>query len=147
MDSFSSRSLHYATAVACGVFAALAVHIALTVLGLGIDAGLRTAEPTSKQQFIAAVAWWATAGAGFVGGWGAGLYLIAAARGHEFIYRLARGFLIAIVVVVATVAGILSKTGAAGGAVDVVASLTALGLGLVCAFCGARLAYLNAERA
>ncbi|MGE0063352.1 MAG: hypothetical protein AB7T86_14885 [Xanthobacteraceae bacterium] len=146
MDNFSSRNLHYATAIACGVFAALAVHIALTVLGLGIDAGLRTAEPTSKQQFIAAIAWWATAGAGFVGGWAAGIYLIAAARGQAFVYRLARGFLIAIVVVVATVAGVLSKTGAAGGAVDVIASLTALGLGFVCAFCGARLAYLNAER-
>ncbi|MGE0563455.1 MAG: hypothetical protein AB7O50_02970 [Pseudolabrys sp.] len=146
MDSFSSRNLHYAAAIACGVFAALAVHIALTVLGFGIDAGLRDAVPTSKQQFIAALAWWATAGAGFFGGWMAGVYLIAAARGQEFVYRLARGFLVAIVVVGATVAGILSKTGAAGGAVDVAASLIALGLGLVCAFCGARLAYLNAEQ-
>ena len=38
MDSFSSRNLHYAAAIGCGVFAALAVHIALSVFGLGIDA-------------------------------------------------------------------------------------------------------------
>lgn len=146
MVSDTSRRLHYAAAIGCGVFAALTVHIALTVFGLGIDSGLRDALPTSKQQFIAALAWWGIAGAGFIGGWAAGVYLIAAARGHEFIFRLARAFLIGIVVVVATIAGIMSKTGSAGGTVDVIASLTALGLGLVCAFCGARLAYLNAEQ-
>lgn len=143
-DSF--RHLHYAAAIGCGVFAAMTVHIALTVLGLGLDSGLRDVTPTGRQQFIAALAWWGTAGAGFVGGWAAGVYLIAAARGREFIYRFARTFLIAIVVVVATVAGVLSKTGTASGTADVIASLTALGLGLICAFCGARLAYLNAEQ-
>ena len=146
MDSFSSRNLHYAAAIGCGVFAALAVHIALSVFGLGIDAALREATPTGRQQFVSALAWWATAGAGFTGGWTSGHYLIAAARGHEFLYRLARGFLVAIVVAVATVAGILSKSGAGGGGAEVIASLTALGLGIVCAFCGARLAYLNAEQ-
>jgi hypothetical protein len=141
-----SRRLHYAAAIGCGVFAALAVHIVLTISGLGIDRALSAELPTSKQQFIAALAWWATAGAGLIGGWAAGMYLIAATRGHEFILRLARGFLIATVVVVATAAGLLSKTGTTGGTIDVIASLTALGLGLICAFCGARLAYLNAEQ-
>jgi len=42
--------------------------------------------------------------------------------------------------------GIMSKTGNLGGTVDVIAGLAALGLGLICAFCGARLAYLNAEQ-
>jgi len=65
---------------------------------------------------------------------------------REFVYRMARGALIAVVVVICTTAGILSKTGSVGGTVDVIASLTALGLGLICAFCGARLAYLNAEQ-
>jgi hypothetical protein len=51
-----------------------------------------------------------------------------------------------LVVAVCTIAGILSKSGSAGGTVDVIASLSALGLGLICAFCGARLAYLNAEQ-
>jgi len=72
--------------------------------------------------------------------------VIAAAREREFVYILARRFLIALVVVVATASGILSKSGDVGGTVDVISSLTALGLGLICAFCGARLAYLNAEQ-
>ena len=146
MDSDTLRRLHYAAAIACGVFAALTVHIALTVFGLGLDAVLREVSPTSKQQLVSALAWWAIAGAGFAGGWAAGGYLIAAAREREFVYRLARGFLIAVVVVISTAAGLLSKTGSVGGTADVITSLIALGLGLVCAFCGARLAYLNAEQ-
>ena len=62
------------------------------------------------------------------------------------IYRIARRVLIALVVIVCTVAGVLSKSGSGGGTIDVIVSLTALGLGLICAFCGARLAYLNAEQ-
>jgi hypothetical protein len=50
------------------------------------------------------------------------------------------------VFVIATVGGIMSKTGNLGGTIDVIAGLTALGLGVLCAFCGARLAYLNAEQ-
>jgi hypothetical protein len=146
MDSDVLRRLHYAAAIACGVFAALTVHILLTVLGLGVDAVLRDIAPSARQQFISALAWWAIGGAGFIGGWAAGVYLIAAAREREFIYKLARRFLIALVVVVATAGGILSKSGDVGGTVDVISSLTALGLGLICAFCGARLAYLNAEQ-
>ena len=146
METDALRRLHYAAAIACGVFAALTVHILLTVFGLGMDLVLRNLIPTARQQFIASLAWWAVAAAGFIGGWAAGAYLIAAALERDFVYRLARGFLIAVVVVVCTAAGLLSKTGAAGGTVDVIVSLTALGLGLICAFCGARLAYLNAEQ-
>jgi hypothetical protein len=144
MDSDALRRLHYAAAIACGVFAALVVHIALTVLGLGLDAVLRGAG--HAQQLVSALAWWAIGGAGFVGGWGTGAYLIAAARERTFVYRLAQRFLIAVVFAVATTAGIMSKSGNLGGTVDVIAGLTALGLGLICAFCGARLAYLNAEQ-
>jgi F0F1-type ATP synthase membrane subunit c/vacuolar-type H+-ATPase subunit K len=92
------------------------------------------------------MAWWVISGAGFVGGWATGAYLIAAARERELIYRLAQYFLIGLVFVAATVGGIMSKTGNLGGTVDVIAGLTALALGLICAFCGARLAYLNAEQ-
>jgi hypothetical protein len=95
---------------------------------------------------VAALAWWAIAAAGFIGGWAAGAYLIAAARERDVIYRIARRVLIALVVIICTVAGVLSKSGSAGGTIDVIVSLTALGLGLICAFCGARLAYLNAEQ-
>ena len=107
---------------------------------------LRDATTGSKQQFVSAMAWWAIGGAGFVGGWAAAAYLIAAARARDLLYRLAQRFLIAVVFVTATVGGIMSKTGNLGGTVDVVAGLAALGLGLICAFCGARLAYLNAEQ-
>jgi hypothetical protein len=146
MDTDALRRLHYAAAIACGVFAALAMHIVLTVFGVGLDAVLRDAAAGNKQQLISALAWWAIGGAGFVGGWGTGAYLIAAARERELVYRLAQRFLITLVFAVATVGGIMSKTGNLGGTVDVIAGLTAFGLGLVCAFCGARLAYLNAEQ-
>jgi hypothetical protein len=146
IDTDALRRLHYAAAIACGVFAALVAHILLTMLGIGLDAVLRDVATGSKQQFVSAMAWWAIGGAGFVGGWGAAAYLIVAARERELIYRLAQYFLIGLVFVAATAGGILSKTGNLGGTGDVIAGLTALALGLICAFCGARLAYLNAEQ-
>jgi hypothetical protein len=145
-DADALRRLHYAAAIACGVFAALIMHILLTVFGIGIDAVLRDAAVGSKQQFVSAMAWWLIAGVAFVGGWAAAAYLIAAARERELIYRLAQYFLIALVFVAATVGGIMSKTGNLGGTVDVIAGFTALTLGLICAYCGVRLAYLNAEQ-
>jgi hypothetical protein len=146
MEIDTLRQLHYVAAIACGVFAALAMHIALTVFGVGLDSVMRDAAAGHTQQLNSALAWWAVSGAGFIGGWGTGAYLITAAREREFIYRLAQRFLIALVFAVATVGGIMSKSGNLGGTADLVAGLTALGLGLLCAFCGARLAYLNAEQ-
>ncbi len=146
MDTDVLRRLHYAAAIACGVFAALVVHILLTVSGIGLDSVLRDSAAGNKQQFISAMAWWAIAGAAFVGGWASAAYLIAAARERELVFRLAQRFLIALVFVAATAGGIMSKTGNLGGTVDVIAGLATLGLGLICAFCGARLAYLNAEQ-
>ena len=146
MDTDTLRRLHYAAAIACGVFAALMVHIVLTVFGVGLDAVLRDAAVGNKQQFVSALAWWAIGGAGFVGGWATGAYLIAATREREIIYRVARRALIAVVFAAATAGGLMSKTSNLGGTVDVIAGLSALGLGLICAFCGARLAYLNAEQ-
>ncbi len=140
------RRLNYAAALACGVFAALVVHIVLTVFGVGLGSVLRDTDAGTRQQFISALAWWAIAAAGFVGGWATGAYLIAAARERDFVYHLARRFLIALVFVAATAGGIMSKTGNLGGTIDVIAGLSALALGLICAFCGARLAYLNAEQ-
>ena len=111
METDITRRLNYMAAVACGVFAAIAVHILLTVFGVGLDAVLRETPPARKKQFISAVAWWAIAAAGFIGGWGTGAYLIAAAREREFVYKLARRFLIALVFVVATAGGVMSKIG------------------------------------
>jgi len=146
MEADALRRLHYAAAIACGVFAALSVHIALTVFGAGLDAVLRDAVAGHRQQVASALAWWAIAGAGFVGGWATGAYLIAAARERAFVFRLAQRFLVAVVFAVATAGGIMSKSGNLGGTIDVVAGLTTLALGLICAYCGARLAYLNAEQ-
>lgn len=146
MEADVLRRLNYAAALACGVFAALVVHIALTVFGVGLDTALRDTAAGVHGQLISALAWWGIAAAAFVGGWGTGSYLIVAARERDFVYHLARRFLIALVFVAATVGGIMSKTGNLGGTVDVIAGLTALALGLICAFCGARLAYLNAEQ-
>ena len=80
------------------------------------------------QQFVSALAWWAIGGAGFAGGWATGVYLIAATREREFVYRLAQRFLIAVVFAVATAGGIMSKSGNLGGTLDVIAGLTALAL-------------------
>ncbi len=145
-DAEALRRLHYAAALACGVFAALVVHIGLTVFGVGLDTALRHLTQGDRSQLISALAWWAIAAAGLIGGWGTGAYLIAAARERSFVYQLARRVLIAVVFAVATVGGIMSKSNSLGGTVDVIAGLTALFLGFVCAYCGARLAYLNAEQ-
>jgi F0F1-type ATP synthase membrane subunit c/vacuolar-type H+-ATPase subunit K len=107
---------------------------------------LRGGAAGHTEQFISALAWWAIGGAGLAGGWGAGAYLIAAARERELLYRVAQRSLIAVVFAVATAGGVMSKTGNLGGTVDVIAGLAAFGLGLLCAYCGARLAYLNAEQ-
>ena len=144
MDTETLRRLHYAAAVACGVFAALVVHIVLTMFNVGFDAVLRGGG--SRAELVSALAWWAVAAAGFIGGWGTGAYLIAAAREREFVYSLARRFLIALMFAVATAGGVMSKSGHLGGTVDVITGLTALVLGVIGAFCGARLAYLNAEQ-
>jgi hypothetical protein len=146
METDVLRRLNYAAAVACGVFAAVAMHIVLTVFGVGLDSVLRQAATGSKQELISALAWWAIGAAGFVSGWGTGAYLIAASRERQFVYRLAGGVLIALVFSVATTGGIMSKVGDVGGTADVIAGITALGLGAICAYCGARLAYLNAEQ-
>lgn len=146
MDNDTLRRLHYAAAIGSGVFAALVVHILLTVFGVGLDTVLRNANAGNTQQMASAMAWWAIAGAGFIGGWGTGAYLIAAARGRDFISRLAQRFLIAVVFAMATAGGVMSKSGNLGGTIDVIAGLAALGLGVIGAFCGARLAYLNAEQ-
>ena len=117
MDTDALRRLHYAAAVACGMFAALVAHILLMVFGIGLDAVLRDASTGNKQQFISAIAWWAIGGAGFVGGWAAAAYLIAAARERELIYRLAQRFLIALVLLIVLIAaGLLFIGGVLGDA-------------------------------
>jgi hypothetical protein len=139
MDTDALRRLHYTAAIGCGVFAALCVHILLSVFGLGLTRVLQ------GEHAVAALAWWAIAAAGFITGWATAAYLIAATREHEMLTRVAQRVLIAVVFIVATAGGILSRIEAAGTG-SVAAGVTAFALGLVCAYCGARFAYLNAEQ-
>jgi hypothetical protein len=82
----------------------------------------------------------------FIVGWATAAYLIAATRERELLTRVAQRVLIALIFIVATAGGLLSRNGDVAGTASVVAGLAALGIGLVCAYCGARLAYLNAEQ-
>src|SRR4029077_6242820 len=90
LDTDALRRLNYAAAIACGVFAALIVHILLTVFGIGLDAVLRDPAMGNKQKFVSAMARWVTGGSGFGGAWAPPAYLIAGARERELIYRLAQ---------------------------------------------------------
>jgi len=140
METETER-LQYAAAIACGILAALAVHIALTVAGTGLDAVLRGMVPTDRQQATAALAWWAIGLGGFVGALASGRYLSATAGSRAVIAAIARRALIAMVLAVCTAAGVMSKTGGPGGSLDVATNLTALVIGLLTAYAGARLAY------
>jgi hypothetical protein len=135
------RRLHYASAIACGVFAALALHIVLSVLGVDMSRVLY------GDRASAALAWWAVAAVGFIVAWATAAYLIAAARERELLTRLAQRVLIALVFIVATAGGIMSRgVGEGAGTASVIAGVAAFALGLICAYCGARFAYLNAEQ-
>ena len=140
MDTDALRRLHYTAAIGCGVFAALALHIVLSVFGFGMSRVLQ------GEHAIAAIAWWAVSAAGFIAAWATAAYLIAATRERDVLTRLAQRVLIALVFIVATAGGIFSRGGDAGGTSSVASGVTAFALGLVCAYCGARLAYLNAEQ-
>jgi hypothetical protein len=71
------RALIYTTALACGVFLALAVHIGLTAAGMGLAVAARDVFLSGKDQISAAFAWWAIGIAGCLGS----LVTIAIARG------------------------------------------------------------------
>lgn len=136
-----TERLQYAATIACGILAALAVHIALTVAGAGLDTVLRGMFPTDRQQVTSALAWWAIGLGGFIGAWASGRYLAAAAGSRAVVATIARRVLIAMVLAVCTAAGVMSKTGGLGGSLDVATNLTALVIGLVTAHAGGRFAY------
>src|SRR5260221_6500998 len=110
MDTDVLRRLHYAAAIACGVFAALVMHILLTVSGIGLDSVLRDSAIGNKQQFISAMAWWAIGGAAFVRGWASGDHPIAAAPVRVIVFLLAQRILVSVVLVDATAGGSMSQT-------------------------------------
>ena len=65
--SDSPRALIYTTALACGLFLALAVHIGLTAAGLGLGTAARGVLFSDKDQINTALAWWAIGIAGCSG--------------------------------------------------------------------------------
>jgi|SRR3954454_18783698 hypothetical protein len=62
-----SRVLIYTTALICGLFLALAVHIVLTAAGLGLAGAAVGAFLSGKDQINTALAWWAIGIAGCFG--------------------------------------------------------------------------------
>jgi hypothetical protein len=65
------RVLIYITALACGLFLALSVHIGLTAAGLGLASAARETFFAGKNQINIAMAWWAIGIAGCLGSLGA----------------------------------------------------------------------------
>ncbi len=67
----SPRVLIYTTALACGLFLALAVHIGLTAAGVGLAGAALEVFFAGKHQINTALAWWAIGIAGCFGSLGA----------------------------------------------------------------------------
>ena len=62
-----SRALIYTTALTCGLFLALAVHIGLTAAGVGLAGAAVEVFLSGKDQINTALAWWAIGIAGCSG--------------------------------------------------------------------------------
>jgi len=62
-----SRALIYTTALTCGLFLALAVHIGLTAAGIGLAGAAIEVFLSGKDQINTALAWWAIGIAGCSG--------------------------------------------------------------------------------
>jgi hypothetical protein len=90
------RVLVYATALACGLFLALAVHIGLSAAGIGLAGLTFDAVFSGKNQINTALSWWAIGIAGCLGSLAAiavtrrfnrilavGFFLVLAAAGHK----------------------------------------------------------------
>jgi hypothetical protein len=63
-----SRILIYITALTCGLFLALAVHIGLTAVGFGLSGPALEVFFFGKDQIKTALAWWAIGISGCFGG-------------------------------------------------------------------------------
>jgi hypothetical protein len=139
---FPSRLILAAAAIS-GVLLALAVHM----LGarFGLDLGGLWRSDTDNIPAGAALAWWLIATVGFSGGYFTASLMHSAASGQ--IPQRMQYFLIAVGVLVLVGAGQAasgpSSIPTVGG---VLASLAALGLGAVMAFCGAHFALRKAPK-
>jgi hypothetical protein len=132
------RVLIFTTAVTCGLFLALAVHIALEGAGAGLTRIWRDLFPTSTAQLESALAWWAIGASGCLGAWAAILLLRPSTRWPA--HRLLRlSFGLGFFCLLAA-AGHAAPAGSMGTALAVAANLAAMGLGAFMASCTAHFA-------
>jgi len=128
------RVLLFVVALLCGLFLALAVHIALTATGNGIAGPWQTLFPNNAAELKAAFAWWAITLSGCLGSLTAILLLRAATpRGGSRILRLSLG-LIFFGVLAAAGHGV-SAAPPAGIIPTAAINLVAMSLGGFMAFC------------
>ena len=140
--SYFPRRLILAGAMMSGVLLALAVHMLGQRFGLDLG-GLWRNDVSNFMPAGAAVAWWLIAAVAFVGGYVTATLLHSAASGH--IPQRMRQFLIAVGVLVLAGAGqAASAPSPIPTFAGVVASLAALVLGGLMAFCGAHFALRKA---
>lgn len=131
------RVLIYTTALICGLFLALAVHIGLTAAGLGLA---RAAEVflSGKDQINTALAWWAIGISGCLGSLAA---IALAVRLNDPRLRVVRLVIVFVFVCLLAVAG--RKATAAPGsdaALTTALNLAAMALGSFMAFFAAHFA-------
>jgi hypothetical protein len=134
----SPRVLIYITALVCGLFLALAVHIGLTAAGTGLAGSAREVFFTGKDQINTALAWWAIGIAGCLGSLGAIVLSRKVTRPGMRVLRL---------VIAAVFVGLLAAAGhkaaappGGGAAMTVAANLAAMTLGAFMAFFAAHFA-------
>jgi hypothetical protein len=134
-STYFPRRLILAGAIVSGVLLALAVHMLGQSLGLDLG-GLWRNDIRDFMPAVAAIAWWLTASAGFVGGYFTATLMDSAVSGE--ISPRARQFLIGLGVVVLAAAGqAASSPSPMPGIAGVLSGLAALCLGALMAFCGA----------
>ena len=138
---FPSR-LIVAGAAISGVLLALAVHMLGARFGLDLG-GLWRSDTSEFMPVRAALAWWLIATVGFCGGYFTATMMHSAAAGQ--IPQRMQYFLIAVGVLVLAGAGqAASGPSSIPTVAGLVASLAALALGAVMAFCGAHFALRKA---
>jgi hypothetical protein len=134
----SPRVLIYISALTCGLFLALAVHIGLTSAGMGLTSTSAETFLVGKDQIHTALAWWATGIAGCAGSLAA---IFLARNVSRPLARLLRLILAAGFFCLLAIAGHKAAAPPAGGAALTVAgNLAAMTLGGFMAFFAAHFA-------
>jgi hypothetical protein len=132
------RVLIFTAAVTCGLFLALAVHIALDGAGAGLTRVWRDLFPTSTAQLGSALAWWAIGASACIGAWATILLLRPSTRWpapRMLRLCLGLGFFCLL-----AAAGHAAPAGSMGTAAATTANLAAMSLGAFMAFCTAHFA-------